>query len=235
MTESASCVSAVLSAATIQVDEGHDVLLPCRLDPEADVSESPVTWSKDEARNVVHAHVRGHDLPRDQKDEFRNRTRLDHGALRKGDASLRLFSVRPSDSGDYSCYIQRLDRLIPSVLRVGEKGRRRGLLSSDTVHAQGFVFSLCGTVRRNQTSRTTAMMSPLDDVTEAPGDHGRHTHTVNKKPLSLYITPRVDKEEEYDIKASNYPVNDESMSEIHTHSPAICTEYTAGPVVCVSV
>ncbi|XP_040926326.1 uncharacterized protein LOC121202166 isoform X2 [Betta splendens] len=110
------------STPLIEAEEGDDAILQCLLDPVVDVSESPVTWSKDDAKDMVHVYIRGRDRASDQK-EFTNRTSLNHEGLRRGNVSLRLSSVRRADSGTYTCYIQRLDTYCHTGLKVVARGQ----------------------------------------------------------------------------------------------------------------
>ncbi|XP_026214726.1 selection and upkeep of intraepithelial T-cells protein 1-like isoform X2 [Anabas testudineus] len=107
----------------VEAEEGDDVILKCQLDPEDDVRKSPVTWSKDERKNIVHVYRLGQDHAEDQKEVFRNRTVLHHEGLKKGNVTLQLFSVRLSDNGRFICYIRRLDAYCYVILKVVRRGQ----------------------------------------------------------------------------------------------------------------
>lgn len=103
-----------------EAEEGDDVFLECQTDHQVDVSTSPVTWSKDDPRNIVHVYVRGRDRADDQKAAFKNRTVLFHEGLRKGNVTLQLSTVQLSDSGTFMCYIRRPETYCYTALRVGK-------------------------------------------------------------------------------------------------------------------
>lgn len=115
------CQSAASPTQTTRAEEGDDVFLRCLLGHRDDVSGSTVEWSKDGRRNVVHLYLPGGGAGQ-QGEEFRNRTFLFHRGLRKGNVTLRMSSVRLSDSGTYSCSVLRLNSSCLTVLTVGKIG-----------------------------------------------------------------------------------------------------------------
>lgn len=115
-----SVFPAAFPIQTVEAEEGDNVFFQCQVDNQVDVSDSPVTWSKDDRRNIVHVYIRGRDRAGDQKEMFRNRTLLFHEGLRKGNVTLQLSSVRLSDKGTYTCYIRRQLTYCSTVLKVGK-------------------------------------------------------------------------------------------------------------------
>ncbi|XP_044045468.1 uncharacterized protein LOC122873163 isoform X1 [Siniperca chuatsi] len=92
----------------IKVVEGDDVTLQCRLDPRDDVSTFGVDWKKGYDKDVVHSYRHQQDQHNLQMDQYRNRTHLNHEDLSRGVLTLRISSVRPSDSGLYRGFVSKL-------------------------------------------------------------------------------------------------------------------------------
>lgn len=105
---------------TKEVEEGNDVFLECQMDHKVDVSTSPVTWSKDDHRNIVHVYIRARDRADDQKPAFKNRTVLFHNGLKTGNVTLQLSTVQLSDSGMFRCHILRPETYCYTALTVGK-------------------------------------------------------------------------------------------------------------------
>ncbi|KAK9978472.1 hypothetical protein ABG768_020223 [Culter alburnus] len=75
---------------------GEDVILPCSVKPNISVVDMRVEWSRSDLR----------DRNTDQIQSYRGRTKLNHQELQRGNASVKLSSVRVSDEGRYTCFIQ---------------------------------------------------------------------------------------------------------------------------------
>ncbi|XP_016149293.1 butyrophilin subfamily 1 member A1-like isoform X2 [Sinocyclocheilus grahami] len=86
---------------------GEDVILPCSVKPNISVVDTRVEWFRlDLKDSVVHLYEDHVDKNTDQSQSYRGRTKLNHQELQRGDASLKLSTVRVSDEGRYKCFIQ---------------------------------------------------------------------------------------------------------------------------------
>ncbi|XP_059414909.1 butyrophilin subfamily 1 member A1 isoform X5 [Carassius carassius] len=95
------------SADPVLTVAGEDVILPCSVKPNISVVDMRVEWFrlnlKDSQVHLYDDHV---DKNTDQSQSYRGRTKLNLQELQRGDASLKLSSVRVSDEGLYKCFIQ---------------------------------------------------------------------------------------------------------------------------------
>ncbi|XP_067283575.1 butyrophilin-like protein 3 [Pseudorasbora parva] len=87
---------------------GEDVILPCSVTPNISVVEMRVEWFRADQKDLqlVHLYDNHEDRNTDQIQSYRGRTKLTHQELLKGNASLKLSTVRVSDEGLYKCFIQ---------------------------------------------------------------------------------------------------------------------------------
>ncbi len=86
---------------------GEDVILPCSVKPNISVVDMRVEWFRlDLKDSLVHLYDDHKDENTEQFQSYRGRTELNHQELQRGDASLKLSSVRVSDEGLYKCFIQ---------------------------------------------------------------------------------------------------------------------------------
>ncbi|XP_058626288.1 butyrophilin-like protein 3 isoform X1 [Onychostoma macrolepis] len=87
---------------------GEDVILPCSVKPNISVVDMTVRWSGLDLKDsqLVHLYEDHGDRNTKQIESYRGRTELNHQELQRGDASLKLSSVRVSDEGRYKCFIQ---------------------------------------------------------------------------------------------------------------------------------
>ncbi|KAK6477830.1 butyrophilin subfamily 2 member A2-like [Huso huso] len=63
-----------------------------------------VRWFRDAFNRPVHLYLNQRDQLNIQDSDYRGRTALSPSALQRGDISLQLRNIRPSDSGVYTCY-----------------------------------------------------------------------------------------------------------------------------------
>ncbi|XP_073330840.1 myelin-oligodendrocyte glycoprotein-like [Pagrus major] len=97
---------------------GDDIVLPCHVQPQVDVSELTVEWSnpdlkpdpRDRLRRVEYVH-----LYRDTREDldmkiasYVNRTDLFADGLKRGNISLKITNVTFEDEGRYKCFIPKL-------------------------------------------------------------------------------------------------------------------------------
>ncbi|KAG1968981.1 heme oxygenase 2 isoform b [Pimephales promelas] len=89
---------------------GEDVILPCSVNPSISVVDMRVEWFRPDLKDSVHLYDEHEDRNADQIQSYRGRTKLIHQELQRGDASLKLSTVRVSDEGRYKCFIQSKSR-----------------------------------------------------------------------------------------------------------------------------
>ncbi|XP_026065920.1 butyrophilin subfamily 2 member A1-like isoform X2 [Carassius auratus] len=95
------------SADPVFAVAGEDVILPCSVKPNTSVVDMRVEWFRsDQKDSQVHLYEDHEDRNRDQSQSYRERTKLNHQELQRGDASLKLSSVQVSDEGLYKCFIE---------------------------------------------------------------------------------------------------------------------------------
>uniref|UniRef100_A0A3B4URN1 Ig-like domain-containing protein n=1 Tax=Seriola dumerili TaxID=41447 RepID=A0A3B4URN1_SERDU len=82
---------------------GHDVILPCYVEPPFNVTRRTVDWKFGSKFVYVYRH-NGHD-PDHQHADFKNRTYVDEDEMSKGNLSLRIFPLKKTDAGNYTCSV----------------------------------------------------------------------------------------------------------------------------------
>ncbi|NXS93270.1 BT1A1 protein, partial [Jacana jacana] len=95
------------SPSPITVAMGEDVVLPCRFSQEQDVQETEVVWFREQFSPFVHRYKEGQDQYQEQMLQYQGRTELLKGGLSMGRADLKIFHIRLSDRGNYTCFIHR--------------------------------------------------------------------------------------------------------------------------------
>ncbi|XP_064493116.1 butyrophilin subfamily 2 member A2-like isoform X1 [Pseudopipra pipra] len=91
----------------ITVAKGEDVVLPCRFSPGQNAQDTEVTWFREQFLPFVHRYKWGQDQYREQMVQYQGRTELGKDGLAKGSADLRIFHIRLSDTGNYTCFVRR--------------------------------------------------------------------------------------------------------------------------------
>uniref|UniRef100_A0A3B1J501 Ig-like domain-containing protein n=1 Tax=Astyanax mexicanus TaxID=7994 RepID=A0A3B1J501_ASTMX len=92
----------------VEVDE--DLVLPCSLHPNISAANMTVEWSRTdlyETDNLVHVFMDYGDINDNQRQSYRGRTALFKEELQRGNTSLKLSAVQPSDEGAYKCFTSR--------------------------------------------------------------------------------------------------------------------------------
>ncbi|XP_027132723.1 butyrophilin subfamily 1 member A1-like [Larimichthys crocea] len=99
---------------------GDDVILPCHLEPPMDVRSETVVWTRtDLDPKYIHVHKDGRPVYRGQNPSFKNRTALFVDELKNGNASMKIFKVKISDTGKYLCILNSLMKHTSIQLTVG--------------------------------------------------------------------------------------------------------------------
>ncbi|NXW35927.1 BT1A1 protein, partial [Phaetusa simplex] len=89
----------------ITVAMGEDVVLPCRFSLEQSVRETEVVWFREQFSPFVHRYKGGQDQYGEQMPQYQGRTELLKDGLAKGSVDLKIFHVRLSDRGNYTCFV----------------------------------------------------------------------------------------------------------------------------------
>ncbi|XP_033970205.1 butyrophilin subfamily 3 member A3-like [Trematomus bernacchii] len=85
---------------------GQDVILPCHLEPEMDVTADTLEWTKSNVYpRFVNVWRAGQVFERDINPSYKGRTSLFRDELKHGNIALKLSEVQLSDLGTYTCDI----------------------------------------------------------------------------------------------------------------------------------
>uniref|UniRef100_A0A3B4DV23 Ig-like domain-containing protein n=1 Tax=Pygocentrus nattereri TaxID=42514 RepID=A0A3B4DV23_PYGNA len=90
-------------AAPLVAEAGEDLVLPCSVKPSISV-DMTVEWVRtdlSESSSVVHLYKDHKDTNDKQMKSYRGRTALFKEELQKGNTSLKISAVQPSDQGAY--------------------------------------------------------------------------------------------------------------------------------------
>ncbi|XP_047424978.1 calponin homology domain-containing protein DDB_G0272472-like [Mugil cephalus] len=88
---------------------GEDIILPCHLEPAADVSRETVEWSRPDLETRLVYVWRGSDyVEAIDHPSYKGRTSLFLVEMKHGNISLRLSTVKISDGGTYKCFVPKL-------------------------------------------------------------------------------------------------------------------------------
>ncbi|XP_059570934.1 butyrophilin subfamily 1 member A1 [Alligator mississippiensis] len=84
---------------------GEEIVLPCHLSPNMSAENMEVRWFRSEFTNYVHLYRDGRDQFGGEMPEYRTRTAFWKDGLTHGNVSLRILNIRPSDEGQYTCFV----------------------------------------------------------------------------------------------------------------------------------
>ncbi|KAI4905164.1 hypothetical protein NFI96_024915 [Prochilodus magdalenae] len=96
-------------AAPLVIEAGEDLVLPCSLQPNISAVDMMVEWIRPdhtETSKLVHLYEDHGDRNDDQMESYRGRTSILKEELQKGNTSLKLSAVQPSDEGAFKCLIR---------------------------------------------------------------------------------------------------------------------------------
>ncbi|CAM4655529.1 unnamed protein product, partial [Caretta caretta] len=85
---------------------GQETVLPCHLSPQMSAANMEVRWFRSAVSTIVHLYRDGKDQYEGQVPEYRGRTELLKAGLTDGNVHLRILNIRPSDEGQYHCFVQ---------------------------------------------------------------------------------------------------------------------------------
>ncbi|KAL7826735.1 hypothetical protein AOLI_G00319440 [Acnodon oligacanthus] len=112
--------------APLVAEAGEDLILPCSIQPKVSAEKMKVEWIRLELgqyNTIVHLYEDNKDNNEQQIESYRGRTGLFKGELKKGNTSLKLSTVQPSDEGVYKCFIQSLPWEDDVTIYVEVKGK----------------------------------------------------------------------------------------------------------------
>ncbi|XP_072513939.1 uncharacterized protein [Salminus brasiliensis] len=97
-------------AAPLVAEAGEDLVLPCSLQPNISAEDMTVEWIRLRLRSdpLVHRYEDYKDRNERQTESYRGRTALFKEELNKGNTSLKLSALQPSDEGAYQCYVESM-------------------------------------------------------------------------------------------------------------------------------
>ncbi|XP_059210492.1 butyrophilin subfamily 3 member A2-like [Centropristis striata] len=100
----------VVPSQPIVANIGDDIILPCHLEPADDVAAMTLEWTRlGLSLKLVNVWRDGRDLDT-RSPSYRGRTFLFTDELKKGNISLKLSTVKPSDTGRYKCFIPEINK-----------------------------------------------------------------------------------------------------------------------------
>uniref|UniRef100_A0A673N838 Butyrophilin subfamily 1 member A1-like n=1 Tax=Sinocyclocheilus rhinocerous TaxID=307959 RepID=A0A673N838_9TELE len=169
---------------------GEDVILPCSVKPNISVVDMRVEWFRSDLKDsqLVHLYENHEDRNTDQIQSYRGRTKLNHPELQRGNASLKLSSVRVSDEGLYKCFIQSKSRSDDATVNVSvEAVGRPPVITVDGFDHSGGLHLQCESEGWNPEPDLewldSAGVSLSSETTEAhrntEGFNVKHTITVH--------------------------------------------------------
>ncbi|CAM4666659.1 unnamed protein product [Caretta caretta] len=85
---------------------GQEAVLPCHLSPRMSAANMEVRWFRPEFVSFVHLYRDGKDQYEGRMPEYEGRTELLKAGLTDENVPLRILNIRPSDEGQYHCFVQ---------------------------------------------------------------------------------------------------------------------------------
>ncbi|CAM4655701.1 unnamed protein product [Caretta caretta] len=112
---------------------GQETVLPCHLSPQMSAANMEVRWFRSAVSTIVHLYRDGKDQYEGQVPEYEGRTELLKAGLTDGNVPLRILNIRPSDEGQYHCFVQDGTFYEETVLEL----RVAGLGSAPLISVEG--------------------------------------------------------------------------------------------------
>uniref|UniRef100_A0A3Q1HJK7 Butyrophilin subfamily 1 member A1-like n=1 Tax=Acanthochromis polyacanthus TaxID=80966 RepID=A0A3Q1HJK7_9TELE len=110
----------VCSPQPITALAGDDVTLPCRLERTTFASDDTLMWTKpDLDPKYIYVHKHGQLVFESQNPSYSYCTALFVDQLMNGNVSLKIFNVKLSDAGNYTCILHSVQKEALIQLRVG--------------------------------------------------------------------------------------------------------------------
>ncbi|XP_058137063.1 myelin-oligodendrocyte glycoprotein-like [Dasypus novemcinctus] len=85
---------------------GEEAELSCHLSPTMDAQNMEVRWHRNNPFGLVHLYKNFQDHIEKQKPDYGERTEFLKDNITKGDVTLRIRHIRPSDGGEYRCLFE---------------------------------------------------------------------------------------------------------------------------------
>ncbi|XP_077690422.1 butyrophilin subfamily 1 member A1-like [Eretmochelys imbricata] len=125
---------------------GQETVLPCHLSPRRSAANMEVKWFRSDFLTVVHLYHDGKDQYEGQMPEYQGRTELLKAGLTDGNVHLRLLNIRPSDEGQYLCFVQDDTFYEEAVLELRVAGLGSAPLLSVVGHQDGGIRVVCRSI-----------------------------------------------------------------------------------------
>ncbi|XP_074975601.1 butyrophilin subfamily 1 member A1-like [Caretta caretta] len=122
---------------------GQEAVLPCHLSPRMSAANMEVRWFRPEFVSFVHLYRDGKDQYEGQMPEYEGRTELLKAGLTDGNVPLRILNIRPSDEGQYHCFVQDGTFYEETVLELRVAGLGSAPLISVEGHQDGGIRVVC--------------------------------------------------------------------------------------------
>ncbi|XP_040266958.1 butyrophilin subfamily 2 member A2-like, partial [Bufo bufo] len=94
------------SSTSTMVDVGEDAIMNCYLNPEISAEDMEIRWIKDNDGSTIYKYRKGVEELEGVNSAFHGRTELIRDGIKKGNISLKILNIQPSDNGLYTCYFQ---------------------------------------------------------------------------------------------------------------------------------
>ncbi|CAM2095044.1 unnamed protein product [Caretta caretta] len=136
---------------------GEAIVLPCHLSPRISAVNMEVRWFRSEFTSVVHQYYEGKEQYGKQMTDYHGRTELLKAGIMDGNVSLQILNIRPSDEGQYNCFVQDGPFYEEALLEL----------------------KVAETVQFDQLQRNCATEKP--QAQQAAGEHGSNLESVKKE------------------------------------------------------
>ncbi|XP_062389463.1 butyrophilin subfamily 2 member A2-like [Sardina pilchardus] len=168
---------------------GEDLILPCSLKNSVSAVDMEVKWTIN-GTQLVHHYRRHMDVTDQQLPAYSGRTSLFREELQRGNISLKLRSVRLSDTNTYKCCITERTDCTSSKVQIHGFGNEPQI--SDVNHNNGSVTLVC--VSTNWTTKPVMeWMDSEGNILQHAGDY----YSGDNTPFSVQRSVTVQKQHGY--------------------------------------